>query len=69
MVFSWPNPIEQIWSGALMLEHLEEREAADAIVGAIERVLADGSVLTRDMGGKAGTREMGEAIEGALRGT
>jgi len=62
------NPIGQIWSGALMLEHLGEKEAADAIVGAIERVLADGAVLTRDMGGKAGTREMGEAVEGALRG-
>jgi len=62
------NPIGQIWSGALMLEHLGEGEAAGAMVAAVERVLADGSVRTRDMGGTAGTREMGAAVEAALRG-
>jgi tartrate dehydrogenase/decarboxylase/D-malate dehydrogenase len=62
------NPIGQIWSGAMMLEHLGEEEAARAVEGAIERVLEDGSVLTRDMGGRAGTREMGDAVEAAIRG-
>ncbi len=38
-----------------MLEHLGAKDAADAIVGAIERVLASGENLTRDMGGTAST--------------
>jgi len=59
------NPIGQIWSGAMMLEHLGHKDAADAIVGAIERVLADGP-RTRDLGGTAGTVEVGKAIADAL---
>ncbi len=59
------NPIGQIWSGAMMLEHLGHRDAADAIVGAIERVLADGP-RTRDLGGTANTVEVGKAIAAAL---
>ena len=62
------NPIGQIWSGAMMLEHLGEAEAAAAVEAAIETVLADGGVLTRDMGGKASTREMGAAVESVVRG-
>ena len=50
-----------IWSGALMLDFLGQREAHDAIVRAIEQVLAEGP-RTRDLGGKASTTEMGEAI-------
>ena len=46
------NPIGQIWSGALMLEHLGHPDAAAAIVGAIERVLADPAApRTPDIGG------------------
>ena len=56
------NPIGQIWSGAMMLEHLGHREAAAAIVAAIERVLAHGRVRTRDMGGAASTEELGRAV-------
>jgi len=55
------NPIAMIWSGALMLEFLGEREAHAAIVRAIEQVLAKGP-RTRDLGGSASTREMGETI-------
>src|SRR3712207_3798 len=44
------NPIGQIWSGAMMLEHLGEREAAAAIGGAIEALLGQGGPRTRDMG-------------------
>ena len=40
------NPIGQIWSGAMMLEHLGAKDAAEAIVAAIERVLASGENLT-----------------------
>jgi tartrate dehydrogenase/decarboxylase / D-malate dehydrogenase len=56
------NPIGQIWSGAMMLDHLGHPEAAAAVVGAIERILQDGRVLTRDMGGTATTAELGKAI-------
>ena len=56
------NPIAQIWSGAMMLEHLGERQAARAVEQAIFKVLASSSVRTRDIGGKASTRDMGEAI-------
>ncbi|HKO07370.1 MAG TPA: isocitrate/isopropylmalate family dehydrogenase, partial [Alphaproteobacteria bacterium] len=60
------NPIGQIWSGAMMLEHLGEQAAASAIERAIEKVLAESDMRTRDMGGEATTREMGDAVAGAL---
>ncbi|MBP0495970.1 tartrate dehydrogenase [Pararoseomonas indoligenes] len=56
------NPIAQIWSGALMLEHLGEHEAAAAVTDAIESLLADGGPRTRDLGGNAGTLEVGKAL-------
>ena len=56
------NPIGQIWSGAMMLEHLGETEAAAAILRAIETLLGDGGPRTRDMGGQAGTAEVGTAL-------
>jgi tartrate dehydrogenase/decarboxylase/D-malate dehydrogenase len=56
------NPIAQIWTGAMMLEHLGHPDAATAVVSAIERVVEEGMVLTRDLGGKAGTAEVGRAI-------
>ena len=59
------NPIGQIWSGAMMLEHLGHKDAGDAIVRAIENVLVNGP-RTRDMGGTAGTAEVGRAIAEAL---
>jgi tartrate dehydrogenase/decarboxylase / D-malate dehydrogenase len=56
------NPIGQIWSAAIMLEHLGETEAAGAIVAAIETLLRDGGPRTRDMGGQAGTADVGDAL-------
>jgi len=56
------NPIGQIWSGAMMLEHLGETAAAAAIVQAIETLLAEGGPRTRDMGGNAGTEDVGKAL-------
>ena len=56
------NPIGQIWSGALMLEHLGEAAAARAVTEAIETLLREGGPRTRDMGGQAGTAEVGRAI-------
>jgi tartrate dehydrogenase/decarboxylase/D-malate dehydrogenase len=60
------NPIGQIWSGAMMLEHLGHREAADAVVRAIEDVLGGGGPRTRDIGGQATTEDLGKAVAGAL---
>lgn len=60
------NPIGQIWSGAMMLEHLGHPEAAAAVMAAIERVVAEGRVLTRDLGGQASTQELGAAIAAAI---
>src|SRR5947209_4875793 len=62
------NPIGQIWSGAMMLDHLGAAEAAAAIVRAIERVLASGENLTPDMGGTASTTSLGTAIADAVHG-
>ena len=60
------NPIGQIWSGAMMLEHLGEPEAAAAIVKAIEKVLAEQKLRTRDLGGRASTESCGKAVADAL---
>jgi tartrate dehydrogenase/decarboxylase/D-malate dehydrogenase len=56
------NPIAQIWTGAMMLEHLGHAEAARAIVAAIERLVEGGKGLTRDLGGTATTADVGRAI-------
>ena len=56
------NPIGQIWSGAMMLDHLGHPDAAAAVVRAFEEVLAKGIALTPDMGGSARTEDLGKAI-------
>jgi tartrate dehydrogenase/decarboxylase / D-malate dehydrogenase len=61
------NPIGQIWSGAMMLRHFGESTAADAVEVAIEKVLRDGGPRTADLGGRATTLEVGEAIASAVR--
>ncbi|HEY8564192.1 MAG TPA: tartrate dehydrogenase [Beijerinckiaceae bacterium] len=60
------NPIGQIWSGAMMLEHLGERDAAAEIVSAVERTLAERTLRTRDLGGNADTAACGKAVEEML---
>ncbi|KXS15080.1 tartrate decarboxylase [Gonapodya prolifera JEL478] len=55
------NPIGQISSGAMMLRHLGQTEAANAIDRAIAKVLADG-IKTGDLGGKSSTSEVGDAV-------
>ena len=59
------NPIGQIWSGAMMLEHLGHVEAATAVVRAIEAVLHDGP-HSADLGGRSSTEEVGKAIAEAV---
>ncbi len=56
------NPIAQIWTGAMMLEHLGHPDAAKAVVDAIERYVEAGKGLTRDLGGTATTAEVGRAL-------
>jgi tartrate dehydrogenase/decarboxylase/D-malate dehydrogenase len=60
------NPIAQIWSGAMMLRHFGEIEAANAIEHALEAVLANAELHTPDLGGNARTRDLGEAIAQAV---
>ncbi len=56
------NPVGQIWSAAMMLDHLGERAAHDDIVAAIERVLGRETGRTRDLGGKLSTEQAGKAV-------
>jgi tartrate dehydrogenase/decarboxylase/D-malate dehydrogenase len=62
------NPIGQIWCGAMMLEFLGHKQAHDAVLGAIEKVLhpASGAPRTPDIGGSASTADLGRAIASAL---
>lgn len=60
------NPVGQIWSAAMMLEHLGEQQAADAIVKAIERTLSEPGLRTRDLKGTASTAACGKAVEEML---
>lgn len=62
------NPIGQIWCGALMLDFLGYRAAHDAVLKAIEKVLdpQSGAPRTPDLGGTAGSRDVGCAIAGAI---
>ena len=62
------NPIGQIWAGAMMLEFLGHKDAHDAILQTIEKVLdpKSGAPKTPDIGGKASTTDLGKAIAAAL---
>jgi tartrate dehydrogenase/decarboxylase/D-malate dehydrogenase len=60
------NPVAQAWSGAMMLRHLGEADAAQFVEDAIANVLARSGPRTPDIGGNASTRELGEAIAAEL---
>ena len=60
------NPIGQIWSGAPMLRHLGSWDAGDAVEKAISLTLADSKIRTPDIGGRASTQDLGEAIAAAV---
>jgi tartrate dehydrogenase/decarboxylase/D-malate dehydrogenase len=61
------NPIAMIWSGALMLDFLGEAESSGLIMEAIRAVTSEGRVLTPDLGGKASTVAVGDAIVAKVR--
>ncbi len=56
------NTLALILSGAMLLDHLREYDAARRVRAAVEAVLREGTKLTRDLGGTAGTTEIAEAI-------
>ncbi|HEX4347293.1 MAG TPA: tartrate dehydrogenase [Vicinamibacterales bacterium] len=56
------NPIGAIWAGAQMMDHLGHKNVHDHILGAVERVVASGTVRTPDLGGEATTKEVSDAI-------
>jgi isocitrate dehydrogenase (NAD+) len=60
------NPTALILSGALMLRHLGETDAADAVESAVREVIAEGRTVTYDLGGSAGTSQFGEAVAARL---
>jgi tartrate dehydrogenase/decarboxylase/D-malate dehydrogenase len=61
------NPIGQIWTAKMLLDHLGKAELGAALLDSIEAVLSAGAVRTPDLGGRATTREMGDAILAELR--
>jgi isocitrate dehydrogenase (NAD+) len=61
------NPTALILSGALMLRHLGELAAADAVESAVREVVAEGATVTYDLGGTAGTREFGAAVAARIQ--
>ena len=61
------NPVASFWTAAQMLEHLGEADAAGRLMRAVDKVCEAG-ILTPDVGGKATTREVTDAVIDAIRG-
>ncbi|MEE1612896.1 tartrate dehydrogenase [Microvirga sp. CF3016] len=62
------NPVGTFWTATMMLEHLGEKPAAERLMRAIERVTADPSLHTPDLGGSATTRQVTDAVIAAIHG-
>jgi tartrate dehydrogenase/decarboxylase/D-malate dehydrogenase len=62
------NPIGAFWTASMMLDHLGERSAAERLMRAVERVTADPNLHPPDLGGRATTRQVTDAVCEALRG-
>ncbi len=61
------NPVGTFWSAVMLLEHIGEKPAADRLMKAIERVTANPELHTPDLGGKANTRKVTDAVIAAIR--
>lgn len=61
------NPLGTVWAAAMMMQHLGNQAMHDQIMAAMEAVIREGKALTRDMGGKASTQELGQALVDHLR--
>ena len=62
------NPLATVWAGAMMLDEIGEEKAGKQIVDAIEKVLKQGKVKTKDLGGKNTTSDMGDAVVAKIKG-
>jgi tartrate dehydrogenase/decarboxylase/D-malate dehydrogenase len=62
------NPIGTFWSGVMLLEHVGQPAAAQRLMRAIERVTAEPSLHTPDLGGKATTQQVTQAVKEAVLG-
>ncbi len=62
------NPVGAFWTAAMMLDHLGEKQAGETLIRAVEQALASGKALPRDLGGTATTREVTDAVIGAIAG-
>ncbi|MBW2980201.1 isocitrate/isopropylmalate dehydrogenase family protein [Candidatus Woesearchaeota archaeon] len=62
------NPLATIWAGAMMLDEIGEEKAGKQIVDAIEAVIKEGKVKTKDLGGKNTTSDMGDAVAAKIKG-
>ncbi len=60
------NPLAAVLSAALMLDHLNETKPAEALRQAVARVLKDGKTMPPDLGGKATTKQLGDAVLAAI---
>ncbi len=56
------NPLGAIWAGAMLLEHIGEKDAADRVIQALEKTTAEGNVLTGDLGGTANTEQVANRV-------
>src|SRR3989338_4921480 len=61
------NPIATIWAGAMMLNELGQTIASEQVVNAVQDVLKEGKIKTKDLGGTNTTTEMGDAIAKKLK--
>ncbi len=62
------NPIATIWAGAMMLDEIGEEQSSDNIISAIQDVLKEGKIRTKDLGGSSSTSDMGNAIVKRIEG-
>ena len=63
------NPIGTFWSASMLLEHIGENDAAASLMQAVERVVADDSCHTPDLGGTARTVDVTAAVVDAIAGS
>ncbi|MDP7457382.1 MAG: isocitrate/isopropylmalate dehydrogenase family protein [Candidatus Woesearchaeota archaeon] len=61
------NPLATIWAGAMMLDEIGQKKAAEQIVNSIQSVIKQGKVKTKDLGGKNTCSDMGDAVSSNLK--
>ncbi|HII16439.1 TPA: isocitrate/isopropylmalate dehydrogenase family protein [Candidatus Woesearchaeota archaeon] len=61
------NPLATIWAGAMMMKEIGQEKTHGAIVSAIETIIKEGKVRTKDMGGRNSCSQMGDAVASRVR--